>query len=180
MLKNLIDDKFINFKNVIYKVNQDYYRVFIKRFAKLYLDYLFVYDKDLFSLSDSTIKANLDKYQKDFSKIFNISKIRIKGKINESLDAYSKLSLGNAEVKELFKEVSKKKSKKSVRQILNIIPNLISNLKPLFMATPSIVSAYLDYDKYKFDVVIMDEASQIRSEVALSSILRAKQIKMHS
>ena len=171
-----IDDKFASFKNVIYKIDTNYYEVFLKRYSKLYLDYLYVYNKDLFALSDSTIKSNLDKYQNDFENVFEISKVRIKSKINESLDAYSKLSLGNHEVKELFKEISKKKNKKSVRQILNTMPNLISNLKPLFMATPSIVSAYLDYDKYKFDVIIFDEASQIRSEVALSSILRAKQM----
>ena len=44
------------------------------------------------------------------------------------------------------------------------------------MMSPLTVSNYLENENYKFDLVVFDEASQIRPEEAIGSIYRGKQV----
>ena len=50
------------------------------------------------------------------------------------------------------------------------------DLKPCLMMSPLTVSNYLENDNYSFDMVVFDEASQIRPEEAINSIYRGKQV----
>src|SRR5690606_17632560 len=52
----------------------------------------------------------------------------------------------------------------------------IRAIKPCFMMSPLTVSQLLDDEADKFDLVIFDEASQLPTEDAVCSILRAKQL----
>lgn len=54
--------------------------------------------------------------------------------------------------------------------------NAIQALKPCFMMGPLSVAQYLKPGGLQFDVVIMDEASQMRPEDALSAVARGKQL----
>jgi very-short-patch-repair endonuclease len=49
-------------------------------------------------------------------------------------------------------------------------------LKPCFMMSPMSVAQFLDPEGLRFDLVVMDEASQIRPEDALGAIARGKQL----
>ena len=52
----------------------------------------------------------------------------------------------------------------------------LKELTPCFMMSPQSVSRFLEPGKMDFDVVIMDEASQLRPEDFLGAIARAKQV----
>lgn len=62
-----------------------------------------------------------------------------------------------------------------IRQLLKRAGNALSSLKPCFMMGPMSVAHYLEPGQIDFDVVIMDEASQIKPEDALGTIARGKQ-----
>lgn len=82
----------------------------------------------------------------------------------------------SSELALLKKEVLKKRRHKSLRALFAEIPNLLFALKPCFMMSPLSVCRYVDLKKIEpFDVVIFDEASQIMTEDAVSSLIRAKQ-----
>lgn len=49
-------------------------------------------------------------------------------------------------------------------------------LKPCFLMSPMSVAQYLQPGKFHFDLIIMDEASQIRPEDALGAIARGKSL----
>jgi very-short-patch-repair endonuclease len=49
-------------------------------------------------------------------------------------------------------------------------------LKPCFMMSPMSVAQFLDPEGIRFDLVVMDEASQIRPEDAMGAIARGKQL----
>ncbi|HEY3343357.1 MAG TPA: DUF4011 domain-containing protein [Anaerolineaceae bacterium] len=70
----------------------------------------------------------------------------------------------------------KKKRVKPLRRVFSEAMRIVQAIKPCFMMSPLTVSQYLDPDKVRFDVVIFDEASQIRMEDALGSIYRGKQV----
>ncbi len=64
-------------------------------------------------------------------------------------------------------------SNASVRRLFRNRSESIQELAPCIMMSVYSVSKLLEYDQYKFDVVIFDEASQIPAEDALTSLMRA-------
>ncbi len=82
-----------------------------------------------------------------------------------------------AEQLELLKrERKKQRGQQKIRQFIKNAPQLVTNLKPCWLMSPLAVSQYVDPDAVEFDVVIFDEASQVCTEEAVSSIMRAKQL----
>ena len=63
-----------------------------------------------------------------------------------------------------------------VRKILTRAGGAIQALKPCFMMGPQAVAQYLAPGSIKFDLVIMDEASQLKPEEAIGSIARGGQL----
>lgn len=63
-----------------------------------------------------------------------------------------------------------------VRKILTRAGGSIQVLKPCFMMGPQAVAQYLAPGVIKFDLVIMDEASQLKPEEAIGSIARGGQL----
>lgn len=70
-------------------------------------------------------------------------------------------------------EISKKTRHLPIRTLLSRAQEAIQTLKPCFMMSPMSVAQYLEPGKYQFDIVIMDEASQIKPEDAIGAIARA-------
>ena len=63
-----------------------------------------------------------------------------------------------------------------LRKLFQQIPNLLLTLKPCFMMSPLSVSLFLEENFFDFDIIIFDEASQVRTEDAIGSLLRGKQV----
>lgn len=63
-----------------------------------------------------------------------------------------------------------------IRQLVTRAGNAMKALKPCFMMSPLSVAQYIPPSNIKFDVLIVDEASQLRPEEALGVIARANQI----
>lgn len=76
----------------------------------------------------------------------------------------------------LQNETAKQRRHLPIRQSLKRANRSIKALKPCFMMSPLSVSQYLDPAQEPFDVMIMDEASQVFPEDALGAIVRSKQI----
>jgi very-short-patch-repair endonuclease len=63
-----------------------------------------------------------------------------------------------------------------LRQLFQLAPNVLTRLKPCWAMSPLVVSQLLPGDRTYFDVVIFDEASQIRPADAVPAILRAERV----
>jgi very-short-patch-repair endonuclease len=66
-----------------------------------------------------------------------------------------------------------KRPKVAMRSLIRRSGRAMQALKPCFMMSPMSVAQYLEPGQFKFDLVVMDEASQIRPEDALGAIARA-------
>lgn len=73
-------------------------------------------------------------------------------------------------------EIVKKKRHIPIRQLVRRAGEALISLKPCFMMSPMSVAQYLVPGQHVFDLLIMDEASQIRPEEAVGAIARAKQV----
>ncbi len=75
----------------------------------------------------------------------------------------------------LLREMNKKRRHLPIRSVMKRAGNLIQQIKPCFMMSPLSISQFLDPATMRFDVVIFDEASQVRPEDALGALARGRQ-----
>jgi len=75
----------------------------------------------------------------------------------------------------LMHEFGKQRMHKPIRVLMEEAGELIQQLKPCFMMSPLSVAKYLDPESIDFDIVIFDEASQVRPADALGTIMRGDQ-----
>ena len=73
-------------------------------------------------------------------------------------------------------EIDKRRSHRAVRKLMTDAGNAAQRLKPIFLMSPLSVAQFLPPGKLTFDVLVMDEASQIAPEEALGAVARAKQV----
>jgi len=72
-------------------------------------------------------------------------------------------------------EVGLKRPRTPMRDVVHRAGAAMQSLKPVWMMSPTSVAQYIQPGKHSFDLLIVDEASQMRPEFSLSSILRADQ-----
>ncbi|MCY1344369.1 putative DNA helicase [compost metagenome] len=73
-------------------------------------------------------------------------------------------------------EAGKKTRHESIRSLMLRATEALQGLKPCFMMSPMAVAQYLPAGKVHFDLIVMDEASQMRPEEALGAIARGSQL----
>ena len=75
----------------------------------------------------------------------------------------------------LRREFEKRRRHLPIRQLMERAGNAVQAIKPVFMMSPLSIASYLEAGSVKFDLVIFDEASQVRPVDAFGAILRAGQ-----
>lgn len=73
-------------------------------------------------------------------------------------------------------EMNRKRGHMSIRSLMTKSGSLIQKIKPCFMMSPLSVAQYLDPRSVMFDIIIFDEASQVKPEDALGALMRGRQL----
>ncbi|HTM66781.1 MAG TPA: AAA domain-containing protein [Flavipsychrobacter sp.] len=71
---------------------------------------------------------------------------------------------------------SKGKARNSLRKIIQLNSDAFTDFFPVIMTNPSTCSSLLALDQTRFDLVVFDEASQLRVEDTYPALLRANQV----
>ncbi|MPY67727.1 DUF3320 domain-containing protein [Deinococcus sp. SDU3-2] len=82
---------------------------------------------------------------------------------------------GVGQVGILQREFAKKKRLLPIRDLMQVAGKAIQAIKPVFMMSPLSLANFIPLGSLTFDVVIFDEASQVRPSDALGSLLRGRQ-----
>ena len=108
-------------------------------------------------------------------KIINLNRKRIFNKLNSQIPKIYGAT-NDPEAKILAGEFTRKSGHLPVRTLLEKAGGTIKKIKPVFMMSPLSIAQYLDptNPKLQFDVVIFDEASQVKPEDALGAFMRGK------
>ncbi len=80
------------------------------------------------------------------------------------------------EMKVLRAEIGKKQQHMALRKLFLTAPEAIRRIKPVLLMSPISVAQFLTPGVVGFDLLVIDEASQVRPEDALGAIARARQI----
>lgn len=73
-------------------------------------------------------------------------------------------------------ELNKKRRHIPIRQLIEKAGRAIQQIKPVFMMSPMSIANFLPPGKIEFDVVVFDEASQVKAVDAFGAIMRGKQV----
>ncbi len=73
-------------------------------------------------------------------------------------------------------EFNRKRGHMAIRTLMTKAGGLIQKIKPCFMMSPLSIAQYLDPRSVTFDIIIFDEASQVKPEDALGALMRGRQL----
>lgn len=73
-------------------------------------------------------------------------------------------------------ELERKRGHRTVRRLLKDAGSVLQAIKPVFMMSPLSVAQFLEPGAVEFDLLVVDEASQVQPVDALGAISRCKQI----
>lgn len=76
----------------------------------------------------------------------------------------------------LDRELNKKRRHLPIRQLMSKAGRAIQQIKPIFMMSPMSIANFLPPGELEFDLVVFDEASQVKAVDAFGAILRGKQV----
>lgn len=124
--------------------------------------------------------GNIDAYQLNETlqefRLLDVARSKIAAAEIKSSYARRVPAGNSGEMGILRAELIKKSRHKSLRKLMNEAGGAIQKLKPVFLMSPLSVAQYLQPGSLMFDIVVIDEASQIRPEDALGAIARGKQV----
>lgn len=73
-------------------------------------------------------------------------------------------------------EIERKRGHRTVRRLLKDAGSIVQAVKPVFMMSPLSVAQFLEPGAVSFDILVIDEASQVQPVDALGAIARCSQI----
>lgn len=121
-----------------------------------------------------------DKFMKADREIIRVNGLNIAHQIDKEKRVPTGMTGPRAcdqtELHLVLREIAKQKKHIPIRQLIKRAGATLQALKPCFMMGPLSVAQYLEYGSVEFDLVVMDEASQLRPEDALGAIARGKQL----
>jgi len=125
----------------------------------------------------STLHEGLvSKFQELDKEVIEASRREVYEKLTDQRPSLFGGAAPDSEMGILQREVNKKKRHMPIRKLMEQAGGLIQKAKPCFMMSPLSIAQFLDPRCTRFDVIIFDEASQVRPEDALGALLRGKQL----
>lgn len=110
------------------------------------------------------------------TKIIEENRFRLLSKLEENKPQLIGGAPKGSEVGILLGEFGRKRGHMPIRQLIRHCGHLIQKIKPCFMMSPLSVAQFLEPQTIDFDVILFDEASQVRPQDALGALLRGKQL----
>lgn len=132
----------------------------------------------LLSISGKSLDLARTEYRELDARVMELRRAQIAAELLKAQPPQGRQSGLKSELSEMSlirAELSKQKRHIPIRQLVLRAGKALQALKPCFMMGPLSVAQYVAPGKLKFDLVIMDEASQMRPEDAIGALARGKQ-----
>lgn len=154
----------------------DIVAAFERRSYRLWFEHVCSLDSRLRDFRGEDREDAIGRFRELDERQMAIAQTRLRAKLAAGIElALSAQAEKGSELAVLKRELAKKKRFKQVRQLFQQCPDIILKLKPCLLMSPLSVSQFLDPAVVRFDMVVFDEASQVRPEDAVGSIMRGGQ-----
>jgi very-short-patch-repair endonuclease len=141
--------------------------------------YAFTDHQELFGFSGTTQDQVREQFAKADKEAIRLYRERAAAIIDSRKIPYGHQSgpvKGYTELALITHEISKQKRHIPIRQLVRRSATALQAMKPCFMMGPLSVAQYLIPERLCFDLVVMDEASQLKPEDAIGAIARGGQL----
>ena len=155
--------------------SEDIVPCFEGNFADALLDKAFRERPELRNFIFNLHEGKIAGFRKLDNDIINLNRLRLIAQLHQNRPRLFKGASPKSEIGILTKEFSRERGHMPIRELLTKAGDLIQKIKPCFMMGPLSIAQFCDPRMVQFDVVVFDEASQIRLEDALGALLRGKQ-----
>lgn len=105
-----------------------------------------------------------------------IQRARLSRRLHASRPPINGGAAPNSEVGILLGEFRRVRGHMPIRKLLAKAGSVIQRIKPCFLMSPLSIAQFLDPRTTRFDLIVFDEASQVRPEDALGALLRGSQL----
>lgn len=141
-----------------------------------WLEHILSDNSQLRNFRKNSHEQKIEEFSQLDAQQYNHAIKRLQQLHSERWREWSEQPQAKQQIQLLNREREKKKGHQKIRKFIKNAPELVATLKPCWLMSPLAVSQYIDPDAVEFDVIIFDEASQVRTEDAVPSIMRAKQV----
>ncbi|MDB9445894.1 DUF4011 domain-containing protein [Anabaena sp. CS-542/02] len=179
-IENIANSKFLDALRENQIQPEQWFPVLEKRIYQICLDAILARKPELKNFNVEVHERLIKEFaQLDYNQL-DAARERLKQFHVQRWQKWENTSLALAELPNLKRETTKKSRHLPIRKLLNDrqkgIPNLVKTLKPCWMMSPLSVSQYINPNVVHFDVLIFDEASQLRTEDVVPAIIRSNQV----
>ena len=115
----------------------------------------------------------IEEFRQLDSQLFFRAQESLVGKLHDQMPQSNN---GAGEMAIIRREMNKKRRHMPIRKLVAQAGRAIQQIKPVFMMSPMSVATYLEQGAVEFDLVVFDEASQVKVVDAIGPILRGKQV----
>ena len=122
-----------------------------------------------------THEEGLRQYRSLDSQSFKFAREQVRGALANQRQELLNAAL-QSETQFINVQARKRRNIAPVRKILSRAPSAVQTIKPCFMMSPLSVAQFLEPENLHFDLLVFDEASQIRPSDAVGAFIRADQI----
>jgi very-short-patch-repair endonuclease len=154
---------------------EDILPTFTGNYVDSLLEQAFIERPALANFIGDSHEKRIERFIELDKKIILGNRLRLMWKLWQSMPKMKDGASRDSEMGILLAEFIKKKRHMPIRVLMKNAGGLIQNIKPCFMMSPLSVAQFLDPQTVKFDAIIFDEASQVRPEDALGSLMRGNQ-----
>ena len=121
--------------------------------------------------------VDLDRHElvKNFSRLVGSREERVRAFLRAR--HFAQLPKGGVgEMGVILGEIAKSKKHKPIRWLMDKAGGMIQRIKPVFMMSPISIAQYLPPGALRFNLLVVDEASQVRPEDAIGAMARCGQL----
>lgn len=177
---NALNEEFKNLgmKDLLdYANNNNKFEYLPEILAVHYFDMLIEKEYKAYPDLNNVKKFRMDRNVDLFKELDNKMMVEnIKHILKIHYDNMPRLSDNGKDMNVIRRELQKKRNQMPIRKLIAKTSETIKRIKPVFMMSPISVANFLDPNQVTFDLVVFDEASQVRPVEAFGALLRAKQI----
>ncbi|UIR57063.1 DUF3320 domain-containing protein [Sphingobacterium sp. SRCM116780] len=117
----------------------------------------------------------IEKYKQIAKTFTELTKKELLLRLNERLPNTTIEAMQGSEIGILQRAIKNRGRGVSIRRLFDQIPTLLPRLAPCILMSPISVAQYFEVNPNQFDLLIFDEASQLPTCEAVSSLARAQQ-----
>jgi hypothetical protein len=128
-------------------------------------------DPELFSIEGDVRNEQVERFRELDQQRIRLSSHEVLGRY---LDQRPNGSAGEMGI--IRAEIEKKRGHRAMRKLMLDAGSAVQRLKPIFLMSPLSVAQFLPPGRLTFDLIVIDEASQVTPEDAFGAMARAKQI----